>query len=103
MRDFTDVRDVANAYWLIIKKGKPGQAYNICLGKAHSIKYILETLVLLSKVKVDVKVEADKMRSNDVSLFVGDCTKLKKLTGWKTKIPIEQTLKDLLNYWRKNI
>lgn len=99
IRDFTDVRDVANAYWLIIKKGKPGEAYNICSGKECFIKEVFGMLLSLTKVKV--KVKADKMRSNDVSMLVGDYHKLKKATGWQPKIPIEQTLKDLLDYWRE--
>ncbi len=52
---------------------------------------------------MDVKTDLDRMRSNDAPLFVGDPTKLEKLTGWKAKIQLEQTLKDLLSYWRKNI
>lgn len=102
MRDFTDVRDVVNAYWLILKKGKSGQAYNICSGKAYSIKNILNILLSLSKAKVEITADPDKMRADDVPLFVGDPTKLKKLTGWKAEVPLEQTLKDLLNYWRNN-
>ncbi len=102
-RDFTDVRDVANAYWLILKKGKAGQVYNICSQRARSIKEILGVLLSLSKVKVELKADPDRMRVNDAPLFIGDCSKLRKLTNWKPKIPFEQTLKDLLNYWRKNI
>ncbi len=103
MRDFTDVRDVANAYWLLLKKGKPGECYNICSGKAYSIKNILEILLSLSKVEVKVKARTDRMRSNDVPMFVGDNNKLKKATGWQPKISIVQTLKDLLNYWREQV
>jgi len=103
MRDFTDVRDVANAYWLIMKKGKSGQVYNICSKRARSLKEILDILLSLSKVKVGVKVDPDRMRVNDVPLFIGDPTKLEKLTGWKAKISLKQTLKDLLIYWRENI
>jgi len=103
MRDFTDVRDIANAYWLIMKKGKSGQAYNICSKRARSLKEVLDILLSLSRAKVEVKVDPDRIRVNDAPLFVGDPTKLKKLTGWQAKIPLEQTLKDLLNYWRKNI
>ena len=103
MRDFTDVRDVANAYWLIMKKGKSGQVYNICSKRARSLKEILDILLSLSRVKVEVRTDSDRMRSNDAPLFVGDPTKLEKLTGWKARISLEQTLKDLLSYWRKNI
>jgi GDP-4-dehydro-6-deoxy-D-mannose reductase len=103
MRDFTDVRDVVNAYWLLLKKGKPGENYNICSGKAYSIKNILEVLLSLSKVKVEVKAKTDRMRPNDVSMLVGNYSKLKRATGWQPKIPIERALKDLLNYWRERV
>ncbi len=103
MRDFTDVRDVVKAYWLLLKKGKTGECYNICAGKAHSIKNILKILLSFSSKKIDIKIDKKRKRPNDTPVMFGDYNKLKKITGWQSKIPIEQTLKDLLNYWRENI
>ena len=102
-RDFTDVRDMVKAYWLIMRKGISGDVYNICSGKGHSIKGILHTLLAFSKTDIKIKVDQSKMRPNDIPIFIGDCSKLRRLTGWKPTIPMEQTLKDLLNYWREQI
>jgi GDP-4-dehydro-6-deoxy-D-mannose reductase len=63
----------------------------------------LDILLSYSKVKVKVKKDPKRMRPNDIPVFIGDCTKLKRLTGWRPRIHFQQTLKDLLNYWRDNI
>jgi len=102
-RDFTDVRDMVKAYWLIMQKGKSGEVYNICSGKGYSIKEMLSTLLSMSSKKIKIKKDPLRMRPNDVPLFVGDCTKMKKLTSWKPKIPFNRSLEDLLNYWREEI
>ncbi len=102
-RDFTDVRDVVRAYWLIMQKGSPGEVYNICSGKAYSIKRVLDILLSLTDVPVKIKQDPARMRPSDVPVLLGDCTKMKKLTGWKPEIPFEKTLEDLLNYWRGRV
>jgi len=101
IRDFTDVRDIVRAYWLLMQKGSSGEAYNICSGKGHSIKEVLDILLSLSKAKIKVRKDLARMRPNDIQIFVGDCTKIKRQVGWKSIIPLKQTLEDLLNYWRK--
>jgi len=100
-RDYTDVRDMVRAYWLALEKGKSGQVYNICSGKAHKMQNILEMLIKLSGKK-DVKTEIDesRMRPSDVPVLQGDSTKFRTITGWKPRISIKQTLIDLLDHWR---
>jgi GDP-4-dehydro-6-deoxy-D-mannose reductase len=100
-RDISDVRDITRGYWLLMKRGKAGEAYNICSGKAHSIKNVLKTLISLSKSKIKVKADAKKNRPAEISILVGDNSRMKKVTGWKPKIPIEKTLEDTLDFWRK--
>ncbi len=102
-RDYTDVRDMVRGYWLATEKCEPGEVYNICLGKDWSIKEVLDILLSYSKVKVKVQPEESRMRPSDVMILLGDNSKFSKATGWKTEIPFEQTLKDLLNYWREKI
>ena len=102
-RDFTDVRDVVRAYWLATEKCLPGEVYNISSGKALSIKEMLDLLLKISKVKVEIKQDSARMRPSDVNVLLGDNTKFCKQTGWKPEIPFEQTLKDLLEYWRGKI
>jgi len=99
-RDFTDVRDMVKAYSLAVEKCTPGEVYNICSGKDWKIKEMLDMLLSKSKVKIEVKQDPSRMRPSDVEILLGDCTKFKEKTGWKTTIPFEQTLEDTLNYWR---
>lgn len=102
-RDFSDVRDVVDAYWLSLEKGTPGEVYNICSGKAVVIRDMLDMLLELSTAKVEVRQDPARMRPSDVMILLGDCTKFKQATGWEPKIPFEKTLKDLLDYWRERL
>ncbi|MGB9004658.1 MAG: GDP-mannose 4,6-dehydratase [Candidatus Aminicenantales bacterium] len=102
-RDFTDVRDIVRAYWLSLEKGQPGEVYNIGTGRAITMKEVLDRLLALSKVKVRVQVDPARLRPSDVPILEPDCSKFVKLTGWKPQIPFEQTLRDLLDYWRERV
>lgn len=99
-RDFTDVRDIVRAYWLALEKCQPGEVYNICSGKARSIREILETLIDMAKIGVEIRFDPTRMRPSDVPVLVGDSTKFREQTGWVPEIPYEQTLLDMLDYWR---
>jgi len=103
VRDFTDVRDVVRAYYLALTKGKPGEVYNIARGKGYQIKEVLDIIISFSKVKIKVEVDPKRLRPSDVMLLIGDATKIKNELGWKPEIPIEKTLKDLLDYWRERV
>ncbi len=99
-RDFTDVRDVVRAYALMLVHGKPGQAYNVCSGQAHSVQYLLDILLSYSTVPIEVRQDPARMRPSDVPRRVGDASKLRVRTGWAPQIPFEQSLLDTLNDWR---
>jgi len=101
-RDYSDVRDIVDAYWLATEKCKFGEPYNICSGKNWTIQSVLDLLLQLSTRKdIEVKQDPKKMRPSDVQILLGDCSKFKKQTGWEPKIPFEKTLEDTLNYWRE--
>lgn len=100
IRDFTDVRDMVKGYWLALEKGIPGEVYNICSGIGWKIGDMLSTLISLGRVKVDVRVDKQKLRPSDLPCLIGDATKFKNTTGWKPEIPFEETLKNLLDFWR---
>ena len=102
-RDFSDVRDIAKAYWLSLEKGEDGEVYNIGSGVARSMKEVLETLLSLSKVDVRVQVDPSRLRPSDVPILLADSSKFMSQTGWKPTIPFRQTLSDLLDYWRERI
>jgi len=99
-RDFTDVRDTVWGYQLLIEKGEPGEVYNIGSGRSYEIKYILDTLLSFSDKKITIETDSALMRPVDVPELVCDNSKIKKVTGWEPKIPIEQTLRETLDYWR---
>ncbi len=103
LRDFTDVRDVVRAYTLVLEKGKIGEVYNVCRGKARPVRQILEFYLSQSSATIAVKQNASRMRPADLSRLVGDPSRLRAQTGWKPRIAFERTLKDILNYWRQNI
>lgn len=99
-RDFTDVRDMVSAYILAIEKGKPGEVYNLGSGKSHKISDIVEKLLSFSKTKITISTDASLLRPSDTPDSVCDYGKFHKQTGWEPKIPLGQTLKETLDYWR---
>ena len=103
VRDFLDVRDVARAYAFSLSKGEPGEVYNISSGVGIKIKDMLDKLIELSNVELKVETDQSRMRPSDVELLIGSAEKFKKATGWKPIIPFDQTLGDLLEYWRQKL
>jgi len=105
VRDFTDVRDVVEAYWLAAERGEPGEVYNIASGKGVTIQQMLDRLIGLSTAKgITVVADPSRMRPSDVPVLIGDAAKLRKLTGWSPKRDyLTVTLPDTLEYWREQI
>ncbi|MBD3346297.1 MAG: NAD-dependent epimerase/dehydratase family protein [Chitinivibrionales bacterium] len=102
--DFSDVRDVVEAYYRICTKGKKGETYNVCRGDTVSLDYILTCLLGKTDKKITVEQSKQKLRSHKASpKIAGDNTKLRSHTGWKPGISIEKTLDDLYAYWLKSL
>jgi GDP-4-dehydro-6-deoxy-D-mannose reductase len=99
-RDFTDVRDMVRAYWLALEKCEPGEVYNICRGRAWSIREVLDLLLGMTKSKIEVREDRERLRPSDVPVLLGDNSKFVQATGWQPTIPFEQTLRDMLDHWR---
>lgn len=99
-RAITDVRDIIKAFHLLAEKGQPGEVYNASGEKAYLIKDILD--IVIKTAGIDVKTETDPklLRLTDEPIIFGDSTKLKNETGWKQEIPIEKTIKDMIEFWR---
>ncbi|MCC6176858.1 MAG: GDP-mannose 4,6-dehydratase [Chloroflexi bacterium] len=100
-RDFTDVRDVTRGYRLLIERGTPGEVYNLGSGQPRSIRSILDGLIALTSVRPAVETDPALIRPLEVSVQYADITKLHAATGWRPEIPFEQTLADVLAYWRQ--
>jgi len=107
IRDFTDVRDMVSAYisaanYLLCQ---PDVQYfkvaNVATGVGHTIKDVLYSLIDIASLTNDVTVKQDpaRMRPSDVPVLIGDSHKFRSLTSWEPKIPFEQTLTDLFDYW----
>jgi GDP-4-dehydro-6-deoxy-D-mannose reductase len=103
IRDFTDVRDMVRAYWLAVTKARPGEAYNIATGQGIRIREMLDRVIALAHVEVKVEVDPERLRPSDVEILIGDSSKFRADTGWEPRIPFEQTLRDLLGYWREKL
>ena len=100
-RDLVDVRDMVEALWLLAEKGKIGEVYNACSGRAYKIGDILNMFLKMSSVKIKVKIDPKKLRPSDELVITGDNTKIRKDCGWQPKIPIDETLRDMLDYWKE--
>jgi GDP-4-dehydro-6-deoxy-D-mannose reductase len=100
-RDLTDVRDTVRAYRLILERGRPGRPYNVCSGRAITIRHLLDQLISRARVPVAVKTDPARLRPNDTPLLLGDPSRLRGELGWSAEIPLEKTLDDLLEYWRR--
>lgn len=100
-RDFTDVLDMINAYELALIKGKPPEVYNLGSGRSIVIKDLLNILISLSSAKIAIKADPSRFRPADQPKLVCNSEKFHLLTGWQAKIPLETTLKRVLEYFRK--
>ena len=102
-RDLHDVRDTVRAYTTIVERGEPGRVYNVCSGESFKIRDVLDRLVSMSRVPVTVTVDPERYRPSDNLILWGDRRRIERELGWKPEITLNQTLTDLLEYWRKEI
>ena len=104
LRTIADVRDTVKAYYMVLTVNpKWGEVYNIGGSHTCTVGEILNTLLSMSSVKITVEQDPKRMRPVDADLQVPDCTKFKEHTGWEPTIPFEQTMTDLLGYWRDQV
>jgi Nucleoside-diphosphate-sugar epimerases len=99
-RDFTDVRDVVEAYVTLLEKTVSSGIYNVCSGTARSINEVLNTLLTMSRCIIEVKVNPNKYRPSEVPLFLGSHKKLQDATGWMPRRDFYRSLQETLDWWR---
>jgi len=102
-RDLTDVRDVVRAYRLLVDGGQPGAIYNVCTGAPVSIRELCDTLISLSDAPLTLEVDPELQRPVDLPVLAGDNARLRAATGWEPRIPIRESLGDLLNECRSHL
>jgi GDPmannose 4,6-dehydratase/GDP-4-dehydro-6-deoxy-D-mannose reductase len=103
IRTISDVRDAVQAYWLLMERCEVGEAYNIGGDRTMSVGEILEMLKSMATVPIEHTVDPTLLRPSDVTLQIPDTSKFRRATGWKPTIPVEVTLRDLLNYQRGRV
>lgn len=95
-RDFVDVRDAVEAYWLVACEGAAGEVYNVCSGEPTSIQQVLECFSELTGKPVQVRVDPSRLRKDDPPAVIGSAAKLRRRTGWKAKVPVRRSLADMV-------
>lgn len=104
VRTFLDVRDAVRAYYLMMRQGKPGEVYNIGGETTYTIGEMLNFLISISTVKNIKTIQDPKlMRPYDVTLQIPDCSKFRRDVDWKPKYSFEETMKEVLRFWRENV
>ena len=103
-RDYTDVRDIVRGYWLLLVRGEPGEVYNLCSGKAWEIGEVLDFLIGETHVRpIAVREDPERLRPSDVPVLLGNASRIQRAVGWQPELPFAQTLRDVLDYWRRRV
>lgn len=101
LRDLTDVRDTVRAYQLILERGTPGRPYNVCSGRPIKIAHLLDMMLRRARVSIRVVVDPTRYRPNDSPIVQGNPGRIREELGWSPLIPVEQTIDDVLAFWRE--
>jgi GDP-4-dehydro-6-deoxy-D-mannose reductase len=99
VRDFLDVRDVVVAYDLLLKRGKPGEIYNVCSGKGTSLNDVIGIMAKTLDLNIRTRVNEKLVRPDDNKIIIGSNEKIRREVGWDTTIPLDQSLADIINSW----
>ena len=102
-RDVTDVRDVVAAYAALMRHGRRGIAYNVCRSQTIGMGDLLNRLLAMSSARVELVTDPARLRPSDLPFLAGRADRLRADTGWTPRIPLEQTLADLLGFWRRSL
>jgi GDP-4-dehydro-6-deoxy-D-mannose reductase len=102
-RDISDVRDIVRGYRLLAEKGRVGLAYHLCSGESYRLADLLGRLLSYSTAKIQIKKDRLLVRKADIPMLQGDFRATTRATGWRPRIPIDTTLRDTLEYWRRKL
>jgi GDP-4-dehydro-6-deoxy-D-mannose reductase len=102
-RDFTDVRDVVQAYLLLLERGAPGEAYNVCSGEEHSVSDILRRLLELRGVQAQITRDPSRLRGAEQRRMCGSPRKIERATGWTRRFGLDASLRDVLTDWETRL
>lgn len=99
-RDFTDVRDVVDAYFALLARGRRGEAYNIGSGRETRLRDVLDGLIALSGARVEVVVDETRLRAGEQRRVRADVARIAADTGWAARLPLATSLFDILEFWK---
>lgn len=102
-KDYTDIRDLVRALWLISEKSEPGEVLNLGSGQAWSGSEILKLMLGMTRAKLVLETDDKKGQFPEPPILLADISKLVRLTGWKPQINLKQSILDLINYWREQV
>ena len=100
IRDFTDVRDVVSAYYLLLTQGKKGHIYNVCSGIGFSLKQVVDRICGILNIAANIRLDPNLIRPNDNKIIIGSNEKIKNAYGWEPRFTLDQSLNDIINYWQ---
>jgi GDP-4-dehydro-6-deoxy-D-mannose reductase len=102
-RDFLDVRDAVEAYLSLVRRGEGAQIYNVCTGRAVTVRDVLRELILIARVPVEVREDPARLRAGETMLSVGNPKKIRDATGWQAQIPLKRSLEDIYEHARAHL
>jgi GDP-4-dehydro-6-deoxy-D-mannose reductase len=102
-RDFTDVRDVVAAHVALVTKGANGEAYNVCSGHERILREMIEQMAALAGVAIELVTDPKRLRPGEQRRMIGSPVKLERAIGWSASIPLETTLRDIINDWTRRL
>src|SRR5262249_48755260 len=103
VRDLCDVRDVVEAYLVLVERGRPGEAYNVASGVGITLQSVAEQLVARARAAVTIEGDAARIRPADVPYLVGDTARIERDAGWRATTPLTKSLDEVLDDWRDRV
>jgi GDP-4-dehydro-6-deoxy-D-mannose reductase len=103
IRDFSDVRDVVLAYYLLLHNGKNGEVYNVCSGEGISLRGVISIMADILNVKISITVDETLIRPDENIKIIGCNQRIRHSLGWAPQYTLRESLSDTLNYWAKLI
>jgi nucleoside-diphosphate-sugar epimerase len=102
-RAIIDGRDMARGLWLAAERCEPGDVYNVGANQIYSVQELVDAIRPLVKVAFEVHQDPALVRRCDEPVIAGDITKFHRRTGWKPEIVLAETIKEMLDWWRRKL
>ncbi|HXJ95831.1 MAG TPA: GDP-mannose 4,6-dehydratase [Terriglobia bacterium] len=102
-RDFSDVRDIVRGYALLMDRGRAGEVYQLCSGRAVTVGLLIECLTAEVPIPIEVRIEATRVRAGEATVLWGDPARVRAEIAWSPEYELKKTLSDLEAYWEKQI